>query len=201
MTVTFLARESQSRLRLPTGGSLVKIALALLVFLFATAAFAQTPPTTVSAIAPGCGTANTKFDVATNDKQHPFAKPDPGKALIYFLQDDSDFLSHPRPTTRFGIDGHWIGATQSNSYFYISVDPGEHHLCGEWQSFVGFGAAHKSAAAHFTAEPGETYFYIVRNHFNEVRGPGGMSFSPVDSDEAQLLMSKFGFCASRPKKT
>jgi hypothetical protein len=40
----------------------------------------------------------------------------------------------------------------------------------------------------------------VRDHFNERRGPGGMSFSPVDGDEAQLLMSKFGFCTSRAKK-
>ena len=52
-----------------------------------------------------------------NDKQHPFAKPESGKALIYFLQDDPNFLSRPRPTTRFGLDGNWIGATQSNSYF------------------------------------------------------------------------------------
>jgi hypothetical protein len=200
MAVLFRARASQSSHLHQFGGSLVKVALALLPFLFATAGFAQTPPTTASATAPGCGTADTKFDVATNDKQHPFAKPDAGKALIYFLQVDSDFLSRPRPTTRFGLDGNWIGATQFNSYFYISVDPGEHHLCGEWQSFVGFGVAHKSAAAHFTAEPGETYFYIVRDHFNERRGPGGMTFSPVDGDEAQLLMSKFGFCVSRPKK-
>lgn len=179
-------------------GSLVKTVLALLMILFATASFAQTPPAT--AFAPGCGTADTKFDVATNDKQHPFAKRDAGKALIYLLQDDSDFLSRPRPTTRFGLDGNWIGATQSNSYFYISVDPGEHHLCGEWQSFVGFGVAHKSAAAHFTADAGETYFFIVRDHYSEHRGPAGISFSPLDSDEAQLLMSKLGFSTSRPKK-
>jgi hypothetical protein len=123
--------RDDSRLLRHSGGSLVKIALALLLFLFTSTVFAQTAPTTASAIAPGCGTADTKFNVATNDKLHPFAKPESGKALIYFLQDDSDFLSRPRPTTRFGLDGNWIGATQSNSYFYISVDPGEHHLCGE----------------------------------------------------------------------
>src|ERR1035438_7419483 len=79
-------------------GSLVKTVLALLMILFATASFAHPPP--APPFAPGCGTADTKFDVPTNDKQHPFAKRDAGKALIYLLQDDSDFLSRPWITNR-----------------------------------------------------------------------------------------------------
>src|ERR1700732_1017595 len=82
-------------------------------------AFAQSQPTE-TAKAPGCGTSGTKFDVKTNSSQHPFAKPEPGKALVYFLQYDTFFQSVPRPTTRFGLDANWIGATHSNSYFYVS---------------------------------------------------------------------------------
>jgi hypothetical protein len=182
----------------------MKTLSALLLFLFAFAAtsFAQNAPTETAA-PPGCGAENTKFDVKTDRSQHPFVKPEPGKALVYFLQDDSYFLSVPRPTTRFGLDGNWVGATQANSYFYASIDPGEHHLCAGWQSFVGFNVARKSAAAHFTTEAGHIYFFVVNDHADsgaEHQRPAGMKLSPLDSDEAQLLMSKFGFSTSRVRK-
>ena len=112
----------------------MKILSSLLVLAFATSVHAQSSPPATAA-APGCGTDTTKFDVNSDKSRHPISKPEPGKALIYFLQDDSTFESRPRPTTRFGLDGAWIGATQSNSYFYVSVAPGEHgdpsgRLCG-----------------------------------------------------------------------
>jgi hypothetical protein len=99
----------------------------LVLLAFANSSFAQSGPTATAAAA-GCGAETTKFDVQSTNTQHPFAKPGPGKALVYFLQDDTYFESRPRPTTRFGIDGAWVGATQSNAYFYFAVDPGEHHL-------------------------------------------------------------------------
>jgi hypothetical protein len=176
----------------------------LLLLAFATASFAQNAPAeAAAAAAPGCGAESTKFDVKTDRSQHPLAKPEPGRALVYFLQDDAYFQSAPRPTTRFGLDGNWVGATQANSYFYVSVDPGEHHLCAGWQSFVGFNVARKSAAAHFTAEPGGVYFFVVNDHADrggESQRPAGMKLSPLDGDEAQLLMSKFGFSTSRARK-
>ena len=173
----------------------------LLLFAFATPLYAQSaPPATASAAAPGCGDVGIKFDVKSDKSQHPFAKPDAGKALLYFLQDDSYFVSHPRPTTRFGIDGNWVGATQSDAYFYVSVDPGEHHLCAGWQSFVSVNTAHRSAAAHFTAEPGGVYFFIVRDQSQHETRPAGMKFETLDSDEAQLLMSKFAFSTSHTRK-
>jgi len=180
----------------------MKTLSAFFLFAFATASFAQNAPTETAA-PPGCGVENVKFDVKTDRSQHPLAKPEPGKALVYFLQDDSNFQSAPRPTTRFGLDGNWIGATQANSYFYVSIDPGEHHLCAGWQSFVGFTSGHKSAAALFTAEPVGVYFFVVNNHADrggENQHPAGMKLSPLDSDEARLLMSKFGFSTSRAKK-
>jgi len=177
----------------------MKTLLAILVFFLGTTCFAQNS-STVPAAAPGCGNVNTKFNVETNESQHPFAKPDPGKALVYFLQDDTNFTSRPRPTTRFGLDGNWLGATHANSYFYVSVDPGEHHLCADWQSFVIIGANLTTAAAHFTAEPGGIYFFVAQNHGGEHQGPAGVALWPVDGDEAQILMSKFALATSRPKK-
>jgi hypothetical protein len=177
----------------------MKTVLAILLLSSATACFAQTA-SIERATAPGCGKDDMKFDVKTNKSQHPFAKPVSGKALVYFLQDDTEFLSNPRPTTRFSLDGEWLGATHSSSYFYVSVDPGEHHLCAGWQSFVGFTTGQKSAAAQFNADPGGIYFFVVRNHAQQERVPPGMKLRTLDPDEAQLLMSKYAFSTSRAKK-
>ncbi|MGB9199074.1 MAG: DUF2846 domain-containing protein [Terriglobales bacterium] len=151
--------------------------------------------------APGCGDANTKFAVKSDksDKDQHAAKPEPGKALIYFLQDDSDFNSHPRPTSRIGIDGAWVGAMQSNSYFFYSVDPGVHHLCASWQTTVGPGSSHKSAAAHFTADANGVYYFVVKDTWWRDGGAPGIYLNPLDSDEGQLLANKFSYSTSRPK--
>lgn len=172
---------------------------AILLFSPGSVSFAQNPSTAPAA--PGCSAADTKFDVKINDSQHPLAGPEPGKALVYFLQDDTYFIARPRPTTRFGLDGNWIGATHANSYFYVSVDPGEHHLCADWQSFVVIPTGLTTAAAHFTAEPGGIYFFVARNHSgSRYQSSAGLDFWPVDSDEAQILTSKFALATSRRRK-
>jgi hypothetical protein len=149
--------------------------------------------------APGCGEQNIKFAVKSKKEQHN-AQPDPGKALLYFLQDDSNFNSHPRPTTKIGIDGSWVGAMQSNAYFFVSVDPGVHHLCAAWQTTVGPGSSHKTAAAHFTADPNGVYYFVVKDTWWQDAGASGIALKPLDSDEGQLMANKFSFSTSQPKK-
>jgi hypothetical protein len=134
------------------------------------------------------------------DGNHPNAgQPDPGKALVYFLEDDTGFESAPKPTTRIGVDGQWVGATHGNSYLYFSVDPGVHHLCASWQRAIALFQGRKTAAAHFTAEAGQTYYFSAKNIWTR-DGPSDMSLNPVDSDEGQLLANKFSFSASQPRK-
>jgi hypothetical protein len=168
------------------------LGLLFTTFLFTSSLFAQ-DNAAPSAGAPGCGAPDTKFDVKTAEGQHP-AQPEAGKALVYFIQDDSAYISRPRPTTRMGVDGEWVGATHSNSYFYFSVNPGLHHLCASWQ-----GDGQKAAAAHFTAEAGGVYYFEVKNSY-WTNGSTGMSLDPVDSDEGQLLVNQFSFNISHPKK-
>jgi len=62
-----------------------------------------------------------------------------------------------------GLDGQWIGATNGNSYFYFSVDPGEHHLCTNWQGFSFLGKTRAAGALHFTAEPGGVYYFRAKD--------------------------------------
>lgn len=155
---------------------------------------------TVSPVAAGgCGPAGVHFEVKT-EKQHPLVRPENGKALVYLIQDDTQFQSRPRPTTRIGIDGTWVGATKSNSYFHVSVDPGEHDLCSNWQSFVGFNKGHTAAAVRFKAEAGQTYYFLVRNSWvSELQKPAEIELKPVNGAEGQLLASKFSLSISHPK--
>lgn len=163
----------------------------ILVFCAATA-LAQT------AEAPGCGPANVKFDVKTDKNQHPVAQPEGGKALVYFIEDDSEFQSHPKPTTRIGVDGKWVTANKGNSFSYFFLDPGEHHLCSSPQSFE---LSHEitTAAAHFTAEDGKVYYFAVKNRWLLGSMIMHVELTPLDSDEGQLLASKYALSSSHPK--
>ena|ERR1700732_1220173 len=169
----------------------------LLLFLVASAASAQSAPGV--ATAPGCGASDVSYSVETDKNQHPFAKPDAGKALVYFVQDDSNFDAIGKPTVRAGLDGAWVGATHGSSYFYFPVDPGEHHLCASWQ---GKGQQRFSAATDFTAKAGEIYFFVVQDTWVWPKGSSLLEttdLKPVNVDEGQLLASKFAFSTSRAK--
>jgi hypothetical protein len=104
-----------------------------------------------TAVAPGCGAEGAKFDVKTLRRQHPVAQPEVEKAVVYFMEDDSNYNSIFKPTVRAGLDGGWVGATHVNSYFYFSVVPGEHHLCASWQPAEVSAKGRARAMAHLTA--------------------------------------------------
>lgn len=151
-------------------------------------------------MAPSCGLSNVKFEVKTTSAPAPVTPRDAGKALLYFIQDDTNFESRPRPSVRFGMDGQWVGATNSNSWFVIPVDPGKHHLCANWQRRVVLLTSDQLvAAAHFTAKPGASYFFRMRDTWSRDAGLS-LDFARLDRDEGQLLMQKFSFSSSRPKK-
>jgi hypothetical protein len=168
--------------------------------LLATSAHAQDQAAGLAGV-PGCGDPSTKFSLNTASGQQP-ARPEAGKALIYFIEDDSNFRSFPKPTTRAGVDGTWVGATHGSSYFSFSVDPGVHHLCASWQSGVILGRGRKTAAAHFTAEAGSTYYFEVKNvtFSAENSMTVDMSLTPLDSDEGALLAGQYEPITSQLKK-
>jgi hypothetical protein len=132
------------------------LALLTCIPVLSPSALAQSQPA-ASPGAPGCGPADVRFEVTTSKNQNP------PEALGYFLQDDTNFNSRPQPSTLLGLDGQWIGATNGNSYFYFSVDPGEHHLCTNWQRFSFLGKTRTVGALHFTAEPGGVYYFRAKD--------------------------------------
>src|ERR1039458_9937392 len=172
--------------------------IALVAFLFAASAFAQTPP----AIAPAaCGPAKASFYVALENTKSTPAQPDAGKAEVYFIQDDGPMGNHQHITLRIGLDGAWAGAYKQNSYFSVSVEPGEHHLCANAQSF---GSPRKFVAlAHFMAVPGKVYYFrtqLFAGLTTLYPTPPHLDFDPIDSDEGKYLITSFPLSVSYPKK-
>jgi hypothetical protein len=166
---------------------------ALVVLLFTIAAFAQ-DPAAVSAAQAACGPSNVKYDVKDDNSQHTVGQPEAGKALVYVIQDIGSISCI---TTKIALDGAWVGANHHNSYFSFAVDPGERHLCANWQShFVRLSQV--VGLAHFTAEAGKVYFFRTR-----AIGYGGPTFfdiEPIDSDQGRLFVASIPLSISHPKK-
>ncbi len=167
---------------------------ALIVILLAVSAFGQQESGTLAA---ACGPKSTGFNVKRDESPHPPAQSEPGKALVYFIQDIGEVnCLGGCVTTKIGLDGAWVGADQHNSYFFVSVEPGEHHVCANPQSHVGM-VSRQVALAHFTAEAGRVYYFRTRSFM----GGSQLLFDLdlMDSDQAKYLISSYPLSVSHPK--
>ncbi len=160
------------------------------------------PPATGTATASdaGCGPEKESFEVKSDDSKHPVSEAPAGMALVYFIQDDTDYLHRPRPTTRWGLDGEWLGATQANAYFYMAVKPGPHQLCVMWQNAAIVTDGRKSSATAWEARAGETYYFMAQDLYWENPTGSALRVGRIIPEEAQLRMSKFGYSTFTPKK-
>jgi hypothetical protein len=79
---------------------------------------------TSHSVTSACGTKDPTFDVKLDNSKHPVTPPKPGKAIIYFVQDDGSWGEHQRYVLRVGLDGTWVGAYKQNSFFMVSTEPG-----------------------------------------------------------------------------
>ncbi|HEY0701333.1 MAG TPA: hypothetical protein VGD60_01070 [Candidatus Acidoferrales bacterium] len=174
--------------------------LTLLVLLFASPIFAQDS----AAVLPsdGCGANKVEFDVKADNKQHPAAQPEPGKALVYVVGDawnDHQPVHFPVfasiPVTRFGVDGTWVGANGFRSYFFFSVDPGEHRLCTNVQSKFESQVKAYTAGTSFTAEAGKIYYFRTKTAESYE-----IQLVPVDAADALALLANASFSTFHLKK-
>lgn len=172
------------------------------IFLFAISAFAQ--DLSVVAAESACGPSNIPFGVTTkaNNGQQPLQRPDPGKALVYVVEDQK-FKVMNDVTTRVGVDGTWVGANRGNSYFSFSLQPGKHHLCTDWlSSFVPNGRL--VSLTSFNAESGAVYYLRDRISASpSSRGAGAgasIDLDLVNEDEGKLLVTSSVLSISRQKK-
>jgi len=166
--------------------------VALVALLFAASAVAQgsaTPPLS------NCGPGNVDFKVKLESTGEAPLQPKPGKALVYFIHDAGTSAVLAYPTTKLGMDGAWAGANHGNSYFFISVEPGEHHVCATLQSSLVEGRAE---FAHFRAEAGQVYYYRTRLIMS--REVELLALEPIDSDQGRYLVGEYPMSISTPKK-
>ena len=90
-----------------------------------------------------------------------------------------------------------MGANRSTSYLFFAVDPGEHHLCTDWQaapSWIG----PKVSLANFTAEAGKVYYFRARIAL--YRYMPILDLEQVNSDEGQLLIANSPLSDYREQK-
>jgi hypothetical protein len=166
----------------------------ILLVLFASSVFAQDPAPEPS-VRGGCGPSEAYFDVKADRKQHPVATPDASKALVYIFED----MEHG-PTMRVGLDGAWVGANKGKSYFFFSVDPGDHQVCTNWQSGT-FKETSKRIGSAMTlkAEAGKVY-YLRTQVYERSEQDHNVKLEPVETAEGQFLISASAFSTSHPKK-
>ncbi len=164
--------------------------VALIALLFAAPAVAQTPS---SGLPAACGPEKVTFKATVLETRQTLAQPTPGKARVYFVQDNGmlgDEYQHD--TLRIGLDGAWAGAYKNNSYFTVLVGPGEHHVCANVQSRLSVGQL--LALAHFTAEAGKVYYFRTRFLNGLTRGypPSPyVDLDPVDNDQGKYLIASY----------
>jgi len=163
-------------------------------------AAAQNAPTVAKAES-ACGSFDVKFDVKTSPDQHPLAQAEAGKAQVYLIEDwvPLGVSAGPgKPIIRVGMDGQWMGADRGDSYLFFTVDPGEHHLCVNWQP--GFLAPpHSTTFLYaFDAKPDQTYFFRAR--MPDLPNGLGILLAPLNIDEAQLLLAQYPHVTSTEKK-
>jgi hypothetical protein len=143
-----------------------------------------------------CGDLQVSMTVDLDKDSHTITQPEPGKALIYFIQDTGQAITVAYPTTKIGIDGKWVGANKKNSYFSIAIEPGEHHLCAAIQSsFI----RPDLEFVHLTAEAGKVYDFRTRIVYSR-DGMEYFSLIPVDSDEARYLIDSYPLAKAHVRK-
>jgi hypothetical protein len=162
----------------------------LVLMLLAVSAFAQEQP---GAVAAACGPKEA-FEVKLDQSQHTLVQPEPGKARVYFVQDIGAVNCLGGCETKIGLDGAWAGANKQNSYFSVSVEPGEHHVCVNLSPQFSPPTV---AFAHFTAEAGKVYYFRTRPFLAKDQL---LNIDPIDSDEAKYLIASYPLSVCSPSR-
>ena len=149
----------------------------------------------------GCGNDSIQYD-AKQEKDNPgLPALAGGKALIVFSESMPNEM-RVQSTTRFGVDGAWVGATKGDSYFTLTVDPGEHNLCASMQSAPSRMKKTFTQMATLTAEAGKVYYFeaAVDVIGNANVGIASFDFSQLAEKEGKYRVKAWKFAISKPKK-
>jgi hypothetical protein len=155
---------------------------------------ADQPLPEVAAVRAACGPESVKFNVKPSPGQPSAPQPEPGKALVYVVE---QFDGPPHPIVKVGLDGSWVGANRGTSYLFFAIEPGEHHLCAEWQVREPPSSIRRTVSlASLRAEPGQTYYLRARFLWNA----NSPDFEKIDPDQGRLLVETSPLSDYRQKK-
>jgi hypothetical protein len=130
-----------------------------------------------------------KYEVKSDGSQHPTPTPEDGKAIIYFVADG-------HLTSIFGFDEKWVGAVNGGEYFFVPIDPGEHHVCAMLNSFLPERGPRVSVHS-LKAEPGGTYYF--RTRMAGISTGFVLQLDQLDPDEGRWFIAWSKFSTSHPK--
>jgi hypothetical protein len=168
------------------------------VMLFAVYGLAQ-QSSTLPLFHQACGPLQVKFETSISTSRPP-SQPEPGKALVYVVEDFQTIgATIGAPTFKIGLDGAWVGATHGSSYLVFSVDPGEHHMCIQWQSHLD-GLSRLVSFARLTAEPDKTYYFRARAMSSSSTATMYLDLDSLDPDEGQYMIASSPVISAHAKK-
>jgi hypothetical protein len=134
-----------------------------------------------------------KYEVKADESQHPTPTAEDGKALIYFVADG-------HLTTAFGFDEQWVGAADGGGYFFVPIDPSEHHVCAMLQSFLTqevLARLPRVSVHSLKAEPGGTYYF--RTRMVGISTGFVLQLEQLDPDEGRWFVASSKFSTSHRK--
>jgi len=155
----------------------------------------QNPPSPYPA---ACGPVEANFVVKRTPTPGDPTIPPSDKALVYLIE---SMPNYPVITKKvnIGMDGTWLGATDTMTHISFTVDPGIHHLCAVYQGHaVDIGEEARTLLLHLDAQAGKVYY--LRYHAFITRDGGTVSFQPIDEDEGIFLVQHTEQATSKLKK-
>ncbi len=166
---------------------LVPLAVSILLL---PSALAKTPT-----LPPSCGPVKPVIRIRTSKHDHPPIAVAPGSATLVFVQRIpvcTGCSAGRVGVTRIGIDGSWVGGNEGNSYFAVTVTPGEHHVCAYWDT-LELSGEDKLWLTDLTAQLGHTYYYKVEVLPDWEQRQPMLRLKALQPDEANFLISGSSF--------
>jgi hypothetical protein len=75
-----------------------------------------------------CGTTEVNYKADTDKKNHPTPEAPTDKALIYVMRTT---MFGYKINSKLAVDGEWKGVNRGKTYFFFTLEPGEHYFCSE----------------------------------------------------------------------
>lgn len=179
---------------------------AKLAFLLFAITVAGAPRVWATVLPDACGPDKVKFNVSNLKRPPSPSGPAAGMAQVVIVEvpemDPKCTGPSCHVTVRIGLDGAWVGASHDKSYFVFSVAPGEHHLCGNWQSALG-GLDKLVGMASFSAEAGKVYYYqvkpVMRPMGEHIDDEYRLDLTALGEDEGKFGVKVSALSTSTPK--